>query len=85
MSIRVEIQQKLKAAFSPTEILVRDDSAAHAGHAGAPAGGESHFHVQMRAESFTRQSRIARHRAVHNALGAELMGRIHALSLDLDG
>ncbi len=84
MSVKTEIEQKLQAAFAPAEILVRDDSAAHAGHAGAPAGGESHFHVQMRAASFASQSRIARHRAVHSALGPELMGHIHALSLDLD-
>jgi BolA protein len=63
---------------------VVDDSASHAGHAGAPAAGESHFNVRLRSPDFNGQSRIARHRAVHAALGPELVGRIHALALDLD-
>ena len=83
MTVRDEIEQRLREAFDPTEISVTDDSAAHAGHAGAPAGGESHFGVRMRAEAFAGQSRIGRHRAVHAALGPDMMGRIHALALDL--
>ena len=65
------------------DITVVDDSASHAGHAGAPAGGESHFNVMLRSPDFEGQSRIARHRAVHAALGKDLVGRIHALALDL--
>lgn len=84
MSRAAEIERRLTESFSPTEIDVRDDSESHRGHAGFQEGGESHFHVRLRAASFAGQSRIARHRAVHAALGPELVAAIHALSLDLD-
>ena len=84
MSVRQEIEDKLRAAFALREIEVVDDSASHAGHAGAPAAGESHFNVRLRTSDFTSKNRVARHRAVHAALGPELIGRIHALALDLD-
>ncbi|SFE61583.1 BolA family protein [Roseivivax sediminis] len=78
-----EIETRLRAALAPTELVVHDDSEAHRGHAGFQEGGESHFHVVIRSAAFEGQSRIARHRAVHAAIGPELMGAIHALSLDL--
>lgn len=84
MSVAQEIHNKLVEAFAPAELEVVDDSARHAGHAGAPGGGESHFNVRIRAAAFANQSRIARHRAIHAALGADIMGRIHALALDID-
>jgi BolA protein len=84
MSVTEEMKAKLEAAFSPTELEVIDDSASHMGHAGYQEGGESHFNVRIRAAAFDGQSRIARHRAVHKALGADLVGRIHALALDID-
>ncbi|MEL6417849.1 MAG: BolA/IbaG family iron-sulfur metabolism protein [Pseudomonadota bacterium] len=83
MRVADEIEAKLRTAFEPTEIEVVDDSASHAGHAGAPGGGQSHFNVRIRAAAFGGQSRIAKHRAVHTALGPELIGRIHALALDI--
>jgi BolA protein len=85
MSKAALIEQRLRAAFEPREIMVRDDSESHRGHAGFQEGGESHFHVRLRAAGLAGQSRIARHRAVHAALGADLVASIHALSLDLDG
>ena len=78
-----EIQKRLEEAFEPTELSVSDDSEQHRGHAGWQEGGESHFSVRIRAADFAGQSRIARHRAVHAALGADLVGRIHALALDI--
>ena len=84
MSRAQEIEQRLRAAFDPSELIVRDDSERHRGHAGSQEGGESHFHVKLRSAAFAGHSRIARHRAVHAALGADLVGQIHALSLDLD-
>ena len=84
MSVRQEIEDKLRAAFDPRELVVVDDSASHAGHAGAPAAGESHFNVLLRSDDFKGKNRVARHRSVHGALGADLIGRIHALALDLD-
>ncbi|SHJ37792.1 BolA protein [Palleronia salina] len=85
MAVEDEIRLKLEDAFAPRALTVKDDSAAHAGHAGAPAGGQSHFNVVIRADAFADMSRIARHRAIHAALGRDLVGRIHALALDVDG
>ena len=84
MSRTEEIRTKLEQAFSPRDLQVIDESEKHRGHAGYQDGGESHFQVVIRAEGFAGQSRLARHRAVHAALGADLMGRIHALALDID-
>lgn len=84
MSVTNEIQTRLQETFSPTELEVIDDSERHRGHAGYQEGGESHFNVRIRAAAFDGQSRIQRHRAVHSALGKDLVGRIHALSLDID-
>ncbi|MCA0869745.1 BolA family transcriptional regulator [Seohaeicola saemankumensis] len=83
MPVTDEIETRLTKAFAPTELIVVDDSERHRGHAGYQEGGESHFNVKIRASAFDGQSRIQRHRAVHNALGADLVGRIHALSLDI--
>ncbi|SMX50508.1 BolA family protein [Maliponia aquimaris] len=85
MSRADDIRIKLEAAFQPTQLEVRNDSARHSGHAGDDGSGESHFHVTLRAPAFQGQSRIARHRAVHAALGPELVREIHALALDIDG
>ncbi|MEM6760839.1 MAG: BolA/IbaG family iron-sulfur metabolism protein [Pseudomonadota bacterium] len=82
MPIRDEIEQALRAAFTIREVEVIDDSASHAGHAGAPAGGQSHFLVKLRSPDLSDMSRVARHRAVHKAL-ADIVPRIHALGLDL--
>ncbi|MEO0504063.1 MAG: BolA/IbaG family iron-sulfur metabolism protein [Pseudomonadota bacterium] len=82
MSVRDEIEARLRASFNVREIEVVDDSASHAGHAGAPAAGESHFNVMLRSADLAGQSRVARHRAVHKALG-DIVPRIHALALDL--
>jgi len=83
MGVRQEIEDRLREAFSPTHLEVVDDSESHRGHAGFQEGGESHFNVAIKAASFEGQSRIARHRAVHTALGKDLIGRIHALALDI--
>lgn len=84
MSVTDEIKSRLETAFSPSVLDVVDDSERHRGHAGYQEGGESHFNVRIRAAAFAGQSRIARHRAVHSALGSDLVGRIHALALDID-
>ena len=77
------IREKLTDAFAPDALEIADESEAHRGHAGFQEGGESHFRVAITAEAFAGQSRIARHRAVHAALGRELMNEIHALALDI--
>ncbi len=75
------IRDKLTQAFAPSRLEVVDDSARHAGHAGAPAGGESHFNVLIEAEAFTGVARVARQRKVYAALADELAGPVHALSV----
>lgn len=79
-----QIETRLREALAPRELTVRDDSEAHRGHAGYQEGGESHYHVIIRADAFAGQSRIARHRMVHKALGPDLVAAIHALSMDLE-
>ena len=78
-----KIEVALRKAFDPRVLEVVDESEAHRGHAGYQDGGESHFRVTLQSDSFTGQSRIARHRAVHAAIGAELMSEIHALALTI--
>jgi len=82
--LTAQLRARLNAAFAPVALSVVDDSEQHRGHAGFREGGESHFRVRIRAEAFAGQSRLARHRAVHAALGPDLVGRIHALALDID-
>ncbi len=75
----------LEAAFQPRALEVINESSRHqGGHAGDDGSGESHFRVVIAAEAFAGQSRVARHRMVHKALGgAELTAAIHALSLEI--
>ena len=84
MSKTQEIEDRLTAAFPGGEVSVVDDSESHRGHAGYQDGGESHFNVRIRSQAFEGKNRLARHRAVHAALGPDLIARIHALALDLD-
>ncbi|WP_238367046.1 BolA family protein [Mesobacterium pallidum] len=79
-----EIETRLRAAFAPRELIVENQSNRHAGHSGDDGTGESHFAVRIRATGFAGQNRLARHRAVHKALGPDLVGEIHALALDID-
>lgn len=75
------IHHKLTAAFAPERLEVVDDSARHAGHAGAGQGGESHFKVTVVSASFAGMSRVERQRRIHAVLAEELAGPVHALSL----
>jgi BolA family transcriptional regulator, general stress-responsive regulator len=85
MRISDQISEKLTAAFQPDHLEVVDDSESHRGHGGWHEGGETHFNVAIRAGIFADMNRVVRHRAVHSALGAELVASIHALSLDISG
>lgn len=75
------IRDKLEAAFAPSRLAVIDESAQHAGHAGARPGGESHFRVEIESAAFAGLSRVERQRRVNAALAAELAGPVHALSI----
>jgi BolA protein len=81
MSIESEIRSRLTAEFQPVQLEVVNDSAKHAGHSGDDGTGESHFAVLIRAEALGGLSRVARHRAVHKALG-DLTTRVHAMAID---
>ena len=83
-SVSALIAHRLQAAFTPRVLAVEDESEQHRGHGGWREGGETHFHVRLSAPELDGLSRLARHRAVHAALGAELIARIHALRLTLD-
>ncbi|WP_380058382.1 BolA family protein [Falsihalocynthiibacter sp. SS001] len=84
MTIESEIHDKLTSAFSPTTLQVVNESHLHAGHSGDDGSGESHFRVVIQSDSFEGMSRIARHRAVHAAIGPDLIARIHALGLEIN-
>ena len=77
------LEAVLTAAFSPTLLRVEDDSARHAGHAGAQEGGQTHYNVVVVSEAFQGMNRVARSRAVHAVLEPEFAGGMHALSLVL--
>ena len=81
MSIETEMRARL-AALEPTRLEVVNESHRHAGHAGDDGSGESHWHVALATSRFRGVGRVERHRMVHAALG-DVMGRIHALSMDL--
>ncbi len=75
------IEQILVEAFAPTELLVKDQSHLHAGHAGAQEG-KGHFDVKIVSDRFAGQSRIARHRMIYDALGSFIDSDIHALRIN---
>ena len=81
LTIRERIIAKLTAAFAPLALEVIDDSARHAGHAGAREGGQTHYSVYIVSERFAGKSRVARHRLVYEALAAEFADGVHALAL----
>ncbi len=76
------ITQTLEAEFAPESLDVVDESHKHAGHAGAPEGGESHFRVTMVSQAFSGMNKVERQRAVYKALQAEFDARLHALAFD---
>ena len=84
MSVTEEIRAALQEALQPETLVIEDESEKHRGHAGYRDGGESHFQVRIVSAAFNGKSRIERHRAVHAALGPDLVSRIHALALSLD-
>jgi len=82
MKVAEEIETRLTRAFQPTELQVVNESHQHAGHSGDDGSGDSHFAVRIRAASLAAMNRVARHRAVHAALG-DLNQRVHAIALDI--
>ena len=74
------IRRCLEAALNPDEVMIKDQSHLHAGHAGAKDG-RGHFEVRIVAQAFDGRSRIERHQLVYSALGDLLESDIHALRI----
>lgn len=77
-----EIDAVLREALKPKMLRVEDESAQHAGHAGASSG--SHFRVTVHAACFTGLTRLARHRLVYDSLALLIPRGIHALAIEAE-
>jgi BolA protein len=82
MALESEIRAAL-GRLAPEHLEVINESHKHAGHAGDDGSGESHWRVVIAAASLADKSRIARHRAIHDALGKDIMSRLHALAIEV--
>lgn len=75
-----DLEARLRAALAPSRLRLRDDSAAHAGHAGAREG--AHFAVHVVSSRFAGLGMLQRHRLVYDAAAPLMAGRIHALQIN---
>ena len=75
------IRQRLQV-LAPVALDLHDDSASHAGHAGAASGG-GHYRLHMTSAAFVGLSRVARHRLVYDSLGNLMQREVHALTMTL--
>lgn len=80
MMTKEKIEQTLRQVLAATEVQVEDESALHAGHAGAASGG-GHYRVRVVSPLFEGKPLVARHRMVYDALAEEMQQEIHALAL----
>lgn len=78
---QLEMEQLLTAAFSPTLLVVTNDSAKHHGHSGDDGSGESHFTIEVQSTAFSGVGRVMRQRMVIKALGDIPGTRVHALAI----
>jgi BolA protein len=78
------LTQRLQERLSPVFMEVLDESAAHAGHAGADGTGQgTHFRVRIQSDVFTGKSRVSRHRLVYDALQEFIDQGLHALAIEV--
>lgn len=93
--VQIQMRKKLTDAFTPLVLEILDESASHAGHAGAAVHaakqggsatgiGETHFSVTIVSAAFAGLNRVARQRAIYKVLAEELAGPVHALALKAD-
>lgn len=80
MTTKDKIEATLRQTLAATEVEVEDESAQHAGHAGAASGG-GHYRVTVVSPLFEGKLLVARHRMVYDALAVEMQREIHALAL----
>lgn len=84
MDTAQQIHQRLTERLAPTALEVIDESALHAGHAGAsPSGRGSHMRVRVASPLFEGKTRIQRHRLVYDALEDFIDQGLHALAIEL--
>jgi len=74
------IRERLIATFAPNDCQLQDESALHAGHPGAAAGG-GHYRLRLVSDRFQGLSRVARHRLVYDCLRDLMHAEIHALAI----
>ena len=82
-TIADQMMVRLKADLSPSLLKIEDVSWQHAGHAGAPDGGQSHFNLEIAAPALQGLSRVAAHRLVTSTLADFLAGPVHALQITI--
>ena len=80
LSLHEALTRALTEQLEPIELELVDDSAAHAGHAGARSG--AHFNLRIVSAKFAGLPRISRHRLVYDALRPWMDEGIHALAID---
>jgi BolA family transcriptional regulator, general stress-responsive regulator len=78
-TLAAQLEAALRTALAPSSLTVRDDSAHHAGHAGAREG--AHFAVRIVSSRFAGLRALQRHRLVYDAAAPLMAGRIHALQI----
>jgi BolA protein len=74
------IRTRLERELQPSALEIVDESARHAGHAGAASGG-GHFIVNITATAFQDKTPVQRHRQIYAALGDIMHSEVHALSI----
>ncbi|MBT2324057.1 BolA family transcriptional regulator [Variovorax paradoxus] len=78
-----DLEARLRNTMQPTLLEVIDESAAHAGHAGAgPEGYGTHFRVRIASPLFAGKTRVARHRLVYDALQLFIAQGLHAIAIE---
>jgi BolA protein len=81
MNRKERIISLLTQEFNPQFIELIDDSAKHAGHAGASAGGETHYNLVVVSEKFSEMPKVRRHQAIYKVLDGEFKNGLHALAI----
>jgi BolA protein len=79
-SLHAAMTKALTEQLAPVSMELEDDSAAHAGHAGAREG--AHFNLRIVSARFAGLPRVARHRLVYDALRPWMAEGVHALAID---
>ena len=75
-----EIRERLETALAPAEIELDDESALHAGHAGAASGG-GHYRLKIVSAKFEGLKLVMRHRLVYDSVHDMMHKEIHALAI----